>query len=400
MTPVIMHCDMNNCFASIECILNPSLKGRPIAVCGSREERRGIVLAKSEEAKKYGVKTGDTVWEAEKKCPGLIIVPPHHNVYSKYSELAKKLYSEYTDRIEPFGLDECWLDVTASIDRFKSSEEMALSIKERIKKEIGLTISIGISFNKIFAKLGSDMKKPDAITLITETNFKTKIWPLPASDMLGVGRKTSKKLESFGIRTIGEIANSDPDFLKNTFGINGTELWLHANGLDFSQVKHCDDKRKPKSISHGATLAVDLQNNEQVWSVLLELAKDVSEKLYRQNLRAQTVRISVRDNKLIWYQFQAPLATPTTSYHELAQAGRTVFEKNYSWNRDIRALCITACDFSDPGKSVQLDLFCNQAKHNERRESLEKTILSLNEKFGKNIVCEAVLLNAKNKKPD
>ena len=193
----ILHCDMNNCYASIELISNPQWRGKPLAVCGSAEERRGIVLAKSEEAKKFGIKTGETLWQAKLKCPDLITVEPHYEEYLKYSRLARSIYYQYTDRVEPFGLDECWLDCTGSISLLGSGEKIAEEIRERIKNELGITVSIGVSFNKIFAKLGSDLKKPDAVSFIGRTDFRRKLWKLSASELLGVGRSTAEKLRRY-----------------------------------------------------------------------------------------------------------------------------------------------------------------------------------------------------------
>jgi DNA polymerase-4 len=220
MERVILHSDINNCFASIEAVLDPSLKGKAVAVCGSQEDRHGIVLAKSEQAKKYGVYTGQTAYQAKRICPDLIVVPPHLEEYLKFSARAQRLYSDYTDRVEPFGLDECWLDVTASRRLFGSGEDIACTIKERMKQELGVTVSIGVSFNKIFAKLGSDMKKPDAVTEITESNFKEKVWPLPCSDLLYCGRATTAKLAGICVRTIGDLARLQPDTMKRKFGKN------------------------------------------------------------------------------------------------------------------------------------------------------------------------------------
>lgn len=224
MERTILHCDMNNFYASVECMLNPKLKGHPVAVCGSTEERHGIVLAKNYEAKAYGVQTGEVVWQAKQKCKDLIVVNPHYLEYIKYSRLAREIYSRFTDLIEPFGMDECWLDVSGSTDLFGTGEKIAEKIKETIKFELGLTISVGVSFNKIFAKLGSDMKKPDAITVIKKDTFKKKIWNLPASDMLGVGRATKKKLDNYGIYTIGDLAQTSPNLLQTTLGKNGILL--------------------------------------------------------------------------------------------------------------------------------------------------------------------------------
>ncbi|EKC56817.1 Nucleotidyltransferase/DNA polymerase involved in DNA repair, partial [human gut metagenome] len=229
-------CDMNNFYASVECMLNPALKEYPVAVCGSVEERHGIVLAKNYKAKAFDVKTGDTVWQAQQKCRDLVIVPPHYEEYIKYSKLARSVYERYTDQVEPYGMDECWLDITGTGSLFGSPVEVANKIRETIKFELGLTISVGVSFNKIFAKLGSDMKKPDAVTVIPKDTFREKIWKLPSADLLGVGRATQRTLDSYGIRTIGALAQTDPEFLRSVLEKNGVALWNYANGNDLSLV--------------------------------------------------------------------------------------------------------------------------------------------------------------------
>lgn len=234
---VILQSDMNSFYASVEMMLNPELKGKPVAVCGSTEERHGIVLAKSDLAKKAGVKTGMVNWEARQLCPGLIVVPPQYDQYLKYSKLARQIYHRYTDLVEPYGMDECWLDVTGS-GVCGTGMEIAEAIRQTTKEELGLTVSIGVSFNKIFAKLGSDMRKPDAITEIKWDNFKEKIWPLDAAELLYVGRATENKLAQYGIRTIGDLAKTSPDTLQHMLGINGLKLWMYANGTDTSRVMH------------------------------------------------------------------------------------------------------------------------------------------------------------------
>lgn len=258
----ILHSDMNSYYASVEMMLDPKLRGKAIAVCGSTETRHGIVLAKSELAKRQGVKTGMANWEAQRCCPGLITVPPHYEQYIKYSKLAHEIYGRYTDLVEPFGMDECWLDVSGSScmgDPLSIAEE----IRQATKEELGLTVSIGVSFNKIFAKLGSDMKKPDAITCITPESYKTQVWPLNASELLGVGPATTRKLAMRRINTIGDLANCDPERLHAWLGVNGLKLWQYANGADASRVSPYDYTAPIKSVSHGITCSADLHTNEE-----------------------------------------------------------------------------------------------------------------------------------------
>ena len=275
----ILHCDMNNFYASVECMLDPSLKEFPIAVCGSQEERHGIVLAKNYKAKAFNVQTGDVIWEAKKKCPTLVVVPPHYEEYIKYSKLAREIYSRYTDQVEPYGMDECWLDISGTEQIFGTAEEVANEIRETIKFELGLTISVGVSYNKIFAKLGSDMKKPDAVTIIRSESFKDIVWPLPAEDLLGVGRATKRKLNDYGIRTIGDLANFNVDILQSRLGKNGITLWKFANGNDTSPVTKMGYSEPVKSVGHGITTVADLECDNHVWLVMLELAQDIGHRL-------------------------------------------------------------------------------------------------------------------------
>lgn len=233
----ILHSDANCFYASVEMLLNPELQGKAVAVCGSTEERHGIVLAKSELAKRAGVKTGQANWEAQQTCPGLIVVPPHYDQYCKFSSLLRNIYLRYTDLVEPYGMDECWLDVTGSERINGSGEQIAEEIRKTVKEELGITVSIGVSFNKIFAKLGSDMKKPDAITVLDEENWRDRIWPLPVSELLYVGHSTTKKLMDRCVYTIGDLAKTDPSLLQCWFGKNGLGLWVFANGEDTSRVK-------------------------------------------------------------------------------------------------------------------------------------------------------------------
>lgn len=309
----ILHCDMNNFYASVECMLDPALKKYPIAVCGSVEERHGIVLAKNYKAKAFDVKTGDAVWQAKQKCKDLVVVPPHYEEYIKYSKLARSVYERYTDQVEPYGMDECWLDISGTESLFGSPEKVANEIRETMKFELGLTISVGVSFNKIFAKLGSDMKKPDAVTVIPKDTFKEKIWGLPAADLLGVGRATQRVLDSYCIRTIGDLANTDPEFLRRRLGKNGVVLWNYANGNDLSLVAKKDFVSPIKSVGHGITTVADLEKPEQVWPVFLELTQDIGHKLRVHGLSAEGVAIHIRDNTLNTRQWQTKIALPTQS---------------------------------------------------------------------------------------
>lgn len=387
----VLHCDINNCFASIEALLEPRLRGLPIAVCGSKEERHGIVLAKSEEAKKFGVRTAEPIWQAQRKCPQLVIVSPHYSEYGKYSKAIRQLHSEYTDLVEPFGMDECWLDVTQSRALFGNGVKIANEIRERIKREIGLTVSVGVSFNKVFAKLGSDLKKPDAVTVIGE-NFRQQIWKLKASEMLGVGPSAEARLSRYCIHTIGDIASTSPDFLERKFGKWGLTIWKYANGLDDSPVMPVGYVSPIKSIGHGETPAKDMENNSQVHTMLLYLTQDVSKRLRENSLLAQGVSVKVRDNLLASVQFQGRMKFPTACACELAAEAFRLFKDKYSWKNPVRALSITAINLCTDSSPIQLDLDGTFERH-QRTESVERTADSIRIRFGKNAITPAVLLN-------
>ena len=391
MERVILHSDLNACYASIECMLNPELQGKPVAVAGSVEDRHGIILAKSQQAKECGVKTGEAIWQAKSKCPDLICVAPHYDEYIKYSSMVRDIYRRYTDLIEPFGLDEAWLDVSGSQWLFGSGEQIAESIRQTVKFELGLTVSIGVSFNKVFAKLGSDLKKPDAVTVVSKENFKEKLWGLEACEMIGVGRATYKKLTDFGIHTIGELAHCDKEWMTRHFGKCGSELWLFANGLDTSRVKP-DGYRTPiKSVGHGITCSADLVNATEVWRVFLSLSQDVNRRLSEYNLKAAGIQITVKDCNLFHRQFQKKLSIPTQSASEMAKAAIELFDENYGWNYDVRAVTVRAIDLIDADTPAQLDLFSDMSKH-EKMQKIDDTVIGLRKRFGKNVIFNACLM--------
>lgn len=386
----ILHCDMNNFYASVECMLDPLLKKYPVAVCGSVEERHGIVLAKNYKAKAFNVQTGDAVWQAKEKCKDLVIVPPHYEEYIKYSKLARNVYERYTDQVEPYGMDECWLDITGTEMLFGSPERVANEIRETMKFELGLTISVGVSFNKIFAKLGSDMKKPDAVTVIAKETFREKIWGLPAADLLGVGRATQRVLNNYGIRTIGELANTNPDFLRSQLGKNGVALWNYANGNDLSLVAKKDFVSPVKSVGHGITTVKDLETSEQVWLVFLELTQDIGHKLRVHGLSAEGVAIHIRDNTLYTKQWQTKIELPTQSPMIIAKRAFQLFEERYIWRNPIRSITIQAINLVPQDTPRQIGLFMDMEKI-EKLEKLEKCIETIRERFGKDSIRNGAL---------
>ena len=392
MNRCILHCDMNNFYASVECMLNPSLRGRPVAVCGETEDRHGIVLAKNYEAKAYGIITGEPVIRARQKCPSLVVVPPHYEIYLDFSRRAKEIYDSFTDQVEPFGLDECWLDVTGSRKLFGSGEEIAHTIRNRVKSELGVTVSVGVSFNKVFAKLGSDIKKPDAVTVIPAESFREIIRDLPASDLLGVGRATAPKLAALGIHTIGDLAEYPCDCLRVKFGKCGEELWRFANGLDRSKVVSRDPEALDKTAGHGITTLQDLVCEEEVWPVMLELAQNVGHRLFVYGKRATGVAIAVRDNRLVTKQWQCRLPYPTQSPFRIAKEAYALFQRSYEWRQPIRSVTVRAIGLISLNTPYQLDLFTDTAKV-ERRERLDHTVEALRSKYGERIIRNAVLLH-------
>lgn len=381
MTRTILHSDMNNCYASIERKLNPSLVGKRLVVCGSVEDRHSIVLAKSYEAKAFGVKTGDSLFEAKMKCPGLVAVKPHYDEYFKFSKLAHKIYYSYTNQVEPFGLDECWLDVTGSKKLFGSGEAIAHEIKERIKKELGITVSIGVSYNKIFAKLGSDLKKPDAVTVISKNDFKEIVWPLSTDAIIGIGSKTKKKLMYMNINTLGELAKADVNLLKRKLGIRGLYLWQYANGYDTSEVCDYYHRDKIKSISRGVTTKADLNSYDEVKKIFEELAIEVSKKLIEEDLKAGGVRITIRDKNLDYVSFQKVFTETSISALRLNDKAMELFKERYDFKEAIRSLTISAINLTRNTKTEQLSLFAPKKVIKDDR--LEKVFNEIREKFGK-----------------
>lgn len=384
MDRTILHIDVNNFFASIEIMLNPNLKGLPVAVCGSEDDRHGIVLAKSYEAKKFGVKTAETVWQAKKKCPNLIIVPPQYEEYKKYSKLIQNIYYSYTDQVEPFGLDECWLDVTGSLKLFGNVENIAEEIKERVKKEIGVTVSIGVSFTKTFAKLGSDLKKPDAITYISKENFKNIVWPLVTNEIIGVGKSTFKILEEMNLKTIGELANCDISLLEQKLGKHGRILWKRVNGIDDEIVDANIYTASPKSIGNGKTFRNDLTKINDIRSAFQNLTYEISNKLKKHRLEAKNIQIVIRDNQFNDKQLQCELPTITSSSLIITNTAMDLFKK-YKWNKPIRALTIRAINLIEEGTNDQISLFEEKDEY-EKIKKIDKVMFEINNKFGPNSV--------------
>lgn len=389
---VILHCDMNNFYASVECMKDPSIKGLPVAVCGDAEERHGIVLAKNYIAKSYGVKTAETIWQAKNKCPDLVVRPPDFREYVRISRLARNIYEKYTDMIEPFGLDECWLDVTASTRLFGGGEVIACNIKEEIKRELKLTVSVGVSFNKIFAKLGSDMKKPDAVTVIKKESFRDTVWQLPAGELFGVGGKTAEKLELYGIKTIGQLASIPKERAAKLLGKCGEDIWRYANGLDCSDVVTRDMTMPDKSIGHGMTVRKDMTNSGEIWCIMLELCQDIGSRLYSCKKKARGVAIQVRDSKFSNKQWQKQLSFGVQSPFLIAKEAFSLFENQYDWHLPVRAVSVTAIRLCDEDEGEQIDLFCPA---DNRMQKIDMTVECLRERFGDGVIKNGCLVGNK-----
>lgn len=389
MDRTILHIDCNKFYASVECLYRPEIRDKPVAVGGSEESRHGIILTKNEIASKYGLTVGEPLWKARQKCPDLIIVPPNYPLYLRFSRLARKIYEDYSEFIEPFGLDESWIDVTGCQ---QSGEEIAQEIRSRVKNELGITVSIGVSFNKIFAKLGSDYKKPDAVTVISRDNYKKIVWPLPCSDLLMVGRATTKKLNFYGIETIGDLACADTVFLKEILGKNGLTLHDFANGLDLSKVRHKDEVSDIKSVGNSTTTPRDLVNNDDVKTVFRVLAESISRRLREQGLKGRTVAISVRDVDLSSFTRQGKMKANSDLSTEILDCAMTLFLQNYNWIKPIRSLGISVCDF-DCDFCEQFDLSRSVEKR-DKLEVIETTVDALKRRFGNYCIQRACQLKS------
>ncbi len=388
----ILHSDLNNFYASVECLRNPEIRNFPVVVVGSKEDRHGIVLAKNMIAKGFGVKTGDVYWEAKQKCGGTLIeVQADFSTYINVSREVRKIYEDYADRIEAYGIDECWLDVSSSLKLFGNGREIAETIRERIKKEIGLTVSIGVSWNKIFAKLGSDMKKPDAVTEITPENYKLKVWTLPVEDLLYVGKATQQKLNRMGIKTIGDLAQADEQTLVNLLGKWGSYLHTFANGKDESPVTKIGEEESIKSIGNSLTVYRDLVDDNDVEPVIYLLADSVCARMREAGLnKARTVHVYARANNLVGFQKQGKLSRPSGTMQDVAKTAFKLFKEVYPWEKPVRSLGISVSGFLFGNE--QLDLFGDLEK-DEKQKRLDNAIDKLMAKYGNNIIQAAIVYN-------
>lgn len=391
---VILHSDLNNFFASVEIALDPSLKGRPLIVCGDPKERHGIVLAKSEEAKKYGIKTAETVYSALKKCPNLTLVPSHFSEYKRYSRLVKEIYGRYTEKIEECSIDECALDMTESIALFGDGATIAERIRGEVQEELGLTVSVGVSFNKVFAKLASEMKKPNAVTVISEHDYKEKIWGLPVSELWLVGGATARTLGSIGIHTIGDLANADEALLIKVLGKRGRQVRVYARGEDEEPVKWEKTREDLKSIGNSSTLPKDITDRDEVKRWFYALSESVAARQRSADVgRANTVHIVVRNEKLQDNTWQTKVP-PTALCGDIAKAAFDLFCKHCPLGTRVRMLGVSVSGFDYHIEQMTLDGAFSEGigASYEKKERAENAIAKLREKYGYATVQRGVVL--------
>jgi len=388
MDRVILHSDLNAFFASVETVLRPALADVPMAVCGDPDKRHGIILAKNEKAKKYGVATAETIWAAKQKCPDLVLVPPHHDLYERYSREVNAIYREYTDLVEPFGIDESWLDVSGSEKLFGDGVTIANTLRERIKRETGLTVSVGVSFNKTFAKLGSDLKKPDAVSVIDRAHFKEIVWSLPVKDLLYVGRSAVKTLADMRVKTIGDLALASPDFLEYKLGKLGILLHAMANGEDDDPVRSVYDKRQVKSVGNGMTFSHDLYGMDELLAGLDAVCDMAAARMRAKHVKCTTVQLSIKDANFVTVQRQAPLAAPTQLARELRAAAATLLRNEWNPRLGIRALTVTGTGLVPEDTAAQISFF-DDVQTDEKSEKRERAMDDIRKKFGRGAIKSA-----------
>lgn len=389
MERTILHCDLNCFFASVELLDHPELRHLPVAVCGDPGNRHGIILAKNEPAKAFGVQTAETIWQARRKCPDLLLLPPHHREYRRFSQIINALYQEYTDRVEPFGVDESWLDVTDVLHLFGGDgRTLADTLRRRVREELGLTISVGVSYNKVFAKLGSDYKKPDATTVITPRDMERMVWPLPVSAMLFVGHATQNTLEPYGVKTIGDLARFDPISLEALLGKLGRQLHEYANGLDREPVALVGAWTLPKSVGSGLTFSKNLTTWDEVKGGVALLADNVAMELRKNAMVCRTLQVTLRDPKFKDICRQRPLPLPSQFSRELSAAVLNLLRECWQPGSPIRALTVTAQNLQDQAEAwEQISLFRpSESPTRQRQAHLETAMDSIRAKYGKDAI--------------
>ncbi len=382
----ILHCDLNGFYASVECLLNPRYRDVPMAVAGNPENRHGIILAKNELAKKYGVKTAETIWQARQKCPDLVLAPPHRDEYVRFSKLVNRIYGDYTDLCEPFGIDESWLDVTGVRHLFGDGEQIAATLRERIRSELGLTISVGVSFNKIFAKLGSDYKKPDATTVILRENYKSILWPLPVDALLFVGRSAKETLNKMYITTIGQLAQSDREYVSRRLGKLGEMIHDYANGLDDSPVRPASGEHDMKSVGNGMTFRRNLIGIEDIRTAVGHLAEEVAGRMRRYGVKCRTIAVTIRDPNFRTISRQTQMEIPTYLARDLREASLSLIRRGWNLRAPIRMLTITAASLVDADSAAEQTSLFEDNGARQKQERLEATVAKLRDRFGKDAV--------------
>jgi len=394
MDRTILHCDLNNFYASVECLYKPELKNLPMVVSGNVDNRHGIILAKNEIAKGFGIVTAETVWQAKKKCPDLVLVPPHHDRYAKYSKIVQLIYDRFTDMVEPFGIDEAWLDVTGSLNLFGNGKDIADNIREMIKKELGLTISVGVSFNKIFAKLGSDYKKPDATTVLGRDNYKEIVYPLAVSDLLYVGKAATASLTKMGITTIGQLANYDKKIISDKLGKMGLMIHDYANGHDDSPVQYTHEQSVAKSVGKGLTFKRNLVGIEDIKKGLMPLADSVATRLRHSELKCSTVQVTIRDPQFKTITRQKKLDVPTHLLAEIVGTAIEILESNWNMKNPIRMLTITGTNLVSENVSGQISFFnSDESEKREKWEKIEQAVDNIRGRYGREVISLAATIN-------
>ncbi len=379
---------MNSFYASVEASYDRSLLGKPLAIAGNAEQRRGIVVTASYEARARGVRPPMPLWEALKVCPELIVREPNFDRYRAASKSMFQLLYEYTPLVEPVSIDEGYMDVTTPNSHL-SATKLAVHIQRRIKNELNLPSSIGIAPNKFLAKMASDMKKPMGITVLRKREIKEKLWPLPVIEMHGIGEKTADKLKSIGITTIRQLAESDEYYLKTRFGVAGVRMYEKAHGIDNRPVDP-DAVEEFKSIGNSTTLPKDTTNSAQIRKILMDLSDSVGRRMRRKSVYAGNIQLTIRYHDRKTITRSRKLEHPVSSHDDIFHASWSLLDKY--WNRDpIRLLGVTAMDLVEKGHaSKQLDLF--SYKHDEKEEKLNMTVDQIRNKFGENVLLKGVQL--------
>lgn len=388
----ILHVDANSFYASCECLYRPSIREKPVAVCGDPEARHGIVLTKNQHAKKYGVQTGEAIWQAKQKCPSLVVVPPDYPLYLHMSRQMHEILGQYSDKVESFGLDESWVEISADDMDVRKGQLVADEIRHRIHRTLGITVSVGVADNKVMAKLGSDYKKPDATTVLPPDLYEQIVWPLPVSDLLYVGPATTRKLARIGVCTIGQLANLDESLLVHKFGKIGYMLKAFALGLDTSPVKPIEVSLPIKSVGNSTTPPHDIENMTDVKELVYLLAESVATRLRENNFKARCISVSARTTELISSSCQTTLSQSTCLAKEIAETALRLFERRFRFGFPFRSMGINCSQLSPLDAPVQVDMF-GEDERRVKQEQLERSIDGLRSRFGHQVIRRGIVLS-------